>query len=96
MKKRKTTHKKIGEIHDIVTIDRFEYDHQDRLVNQTQKVNDQFSERIVKNNYDDLGQLKSKLTGNGTQKGFTDVTSGITITDDLIIKNTELVDGMKD
>ena len=60
----------------------------DRLINQSQKVNDHTSERIVRNNYDDLGQLKSKLTGNGTRKGYTDITSSIIITDDVINKTT--------
>ena len=82
----KTTHKKTGKA-DIVTVDVFEYDHQDRLISQTQKVNNQFPERLVRNNYDDLGQLKSKLTGNGTQAGFKDVTNGISITDNVITKN---------
>ncbi|MFD2566828.1 DUF6443 domain-containing protein [Pseudotenacibaculum haliotis] len=83
----RTTHKKTGKS-DIVTIDVFEYDHQDRLISQTQKINNQFPERIIRNNYDDLGQLTSKLTGNGTQSGFTDVTSGISITDNVITKTS--------
>jgi RHS repeat-associated protein len=81
-----TTHQKVGIAKDIVTIDRFEYDHMDRLIGQTQKVNDLITERIVRNNYDDLGQLKSKLTGNGTPKGYTSVSGGISITDDIITK----------
>jgi RHS repeat-associated protein len=64
-----TTHQKAGK-DDIVTVDRFEYDHMDRLVSQTQGINDQVSERVLKNNYDDLGQLESKLLGNGTQEGY--------------------------
>ncbi|MBL4605998.1 MAG: RHS repeat-associated core domain-containing protein, partial [Flavobacteriaceae bacterium] len=81
----KTTHKKTGNA-DIVTVDRFEYDHQDRLLAQTQKVENHLTERVIKNNYDDLGQLESKLTGNGTQKGYTDVTSRITISNNVITK----------
>ncbi|MBW1298438.1 hypothetical protein GBO31_23265 [Aquimarina litoralis] len=81
----KTTHKKTGKI-DIVTVDRFEYDHMDRLVSQTQQINNQISERIVKNNYDDLGQLESKMLGNGTKAGYTDVTSGLTISNNEITK----------
>ena len=77
-----TTHQRTGQ-NPIVTIDTFEYDHMDRLISQSQKVNDQLSERIVKNNYDDLGQLKSKLNGNGAAKGYTGVV-GITIDDDVI------------
>ncbi len=82
-----TTHKKTGKPK-IVTIDQFTYDHQGRFISQTQKINNQFPERIVRNNYDDLGQLKSKLTGNGTAKGFTGVTSGISISNDLITKTS--------
>ena len=81
----KTTHKKTEKV-DIVTIDRFEYDHMDRLISQTQKINDQISNRVVKNNYDELGQLASKLTGNGTKKGYKDVTNDISIHNDVITK----------
>ncbi|SED96141.1 hypothetical protein SAMN04487765_0932 [Tenacibaculum sp. MAR_2010_89] len=80
-----TTHKKTGKA-DIVTIDRFEYDHMDRLVSQTQKINNQVSTRLVKNNYDELGQLEAKLVGNGTKTGYKDVTSGISISNDVITK----------
>ncbi|CAL2091059.1 conserved exported protein of unknown function [Tenacibaculum sp. 190524A02b] len=81
----KTTHTKTGK-DAIVTVDRFEYDHMDRLVSQTQQINEQISERIVKNNYDELGQLESKLTGNGTRAGYKDVTSGISINKGVISK----------
>ncbi len=81
----KTTHIKTGK-DPIVTIDRFEYDHMDRLVSQTQKINNLRSRRIVKNNYDVLGQLESKLLGNGTRVGYKDVTSGLSIRDNIITK----------
>ena len=81
----KTTHKKTGKT-DIVTVDRFEYDHMDRLVSQAQQINDQISERIVKNNYDDLGLMESKILGNGTKVGYTDVTSGLSIAGNKITK----------
>ncbi|WP_075343641.1 DUF6443 domain-containing protein [Tenacibaculum agarivorans] len=81
----KTTHKKTGKA-DIVTIDRFEYDHMDRLVSQNQQINNQISERIVKNNYDDLGQLESKLLGNGTKTGYTNITSGLSVSNNTITK----------
>ncbi|MCF2875586.1 hypothetical protein L1265_12780, partial [Tenacibaculum sp. Cn5-1] len=81
----KTTHKKTGKA-DVVTVDSFEYDHLDRLISQTQKINNQVSNRIVKNNYDELGQLTSKVVGNGVVKGYKDVTSGISISDDVITK----------
>ncbi|WP_420552089.1 DUF6443 domain-containing protein [Tenacibaculum aiptasiae] len=81
----KATHKKTGHA-DVVTVDSFEYDHLDRLISQTQKINNQVSNRIVKNNYDELGQLTSKVVGNGVVKGYKDVTSGISISDDVITK----------
>ncbi|CAL2085513.1 DUF6443 domain-containing protein [Tenacibaculum sp. 190524A05c] len=81
----KTTHTKTGK-DPIVTIDRFEYDHMDRLVSQNQQINNQVSERIVKNNYDDLGQLESKLLGNGTKTGYKDITSGISVVGNEITK----------
>ena len=85
----KTTHKKGTNNDDtIITKDSFTYDHQDRLISQKQKINDQISERIVKNNYDDLGQLKSKLVGNGTAGGYTNITSGISLTNDIISKTS--------
>ena len=80
----KTTHKKTGKA-DLVTIDRFEYDHTDRLLSQTQKVNNQISERIVRNNYDELGQLASKLIGNGTKKAFKNKT-WVSVVNDVITK----------
>ncbi|WP_165915745.1 DUF6443 domain-containing protein [Tenacibaculum skagerrakense] len=87
----KTTHTKTGK-DPIVTIDRFEYDHMDRLISQNQQINGQISERIVKNNYDDLGQLESKILGNGTKVGYKDVTSGLAIADNTITK-TSTVNG---
>ncbi len=83
-----TTHTKTGATTNLVTIDRFEYDHMDRLVSQSQQVKNQFMERIVKNNYDDLGQLESKLVGNGAVQGFTDVTSGVSISNGIISKTS--------
>ena len=74
----RTTHTKTGK-DPIITVDRFVYDHMDRLVSQNQQINNQVSERIVKNNYDDLGQLESKLLGNGTKTGYKDVTSGLSV-----------------
>ncbi|RSC92196.1 DUF6443 domain-containing protein [Tenacibaculum singaporense] len=81
----KATHTK-GTNTPIVTVDRFEYDHMDRLVSQTQQINNQISKRIVKNRYDELGQLEAKLIGNGTRDGYKDVTSGISISNDIITK----------
>ena len=61
----KTTHKKTGQT-DIITVDTFEYDHVNRLLEQTQKINNQSIEVIAKNEYDELGQLKSKAVGGKT------------------------------
>ena len=82
----KTTH--IRDNDTIVTYDYFEYDHVDRLISHTQKIDSQLPERIVRNNYDEMGQLESKLVGNATQSGYTDVTMGISITEDTITKTT--------
>ncbi|MDT7831248.1 DUF6443 domain-containing protein [Flavobacteriaceae bacterium S356] len=84
----KSTHQKTGNT-DVVTIDRFEYDHMDRLISQTQKINTNPSERLVQNHYDELGQLENKLVGNGTQQsGHEDVTSGINISGNTITKTS--------
>ena len=71
----------------LVTIDRFEYDHMGRLIAQIQKIGNQNSRRILHNNYDDLGQLTSKLIDNGTAGGFKDVT-GLSLSNDVITKTT--------
>jgi RHS repeat-associated protein len=59
----KTTHKKTGQT-DIVTVDKLDYDHADRLLTQKQQINDQPEELIAKNHYDELGQLVKKEVGN--------------------------------
>ncbi len=81
----KATHKKTGKA-DLKIIDRFNYDHMDRLVNQTQQINNQEAEGIVKNNYDELGQLESKYVGNSVSSEYKDVTSGLTISNNVITK----------
>ncbi|CAM1344617.1 DUF6443 domain-containing protein [Tenacibaculum amylolyticum] len=63
----KTTHRKTGKS-DIVTIDTFEYDHVGRLQNQKQIINNQETETIVANTYDELGQLVAKKVGGNLQK----------------------------
>jgi len=47
----------------ITTVDTFTYDHMGRLIDQTQKINNQEEERIVNNEYDALGQLIKKNVG---------------------------------
>ncbi len=81
-----TTHTKEGKS-PITTIDRFEYDHMDRLISQNQQINEQVSNRIVKNNYDDLGQLESKLIGNGTKEGYKYFSNNDVTIEDNIITN---------
>ncbi|WP_243765890.1 RHS repeat domain-containing protein [Polaribacter cellanae] len=65
----KATHKKDNQV-DIITIDKFEYDHSERLKLQKQQfeVNGTTSseEVIVENTYDALGQLESKRVGGET------------------------------
>jgi RHS repeat-associated protein len=58
----KTTHKRNGKT-DIVTTDKFTYDHIGRLVTQRQKINTQPEELLVLNEYDELGQLINKKVG---------------------------------
>ncbi len=61
-----TKHNKIGQ-EEIVTVDKFTYDHMGRLLTQIQKINNQAEEMIVDNTYDELGQLQSKTVGGGLQ-----------------------------
>ena len=58
-----TTHKKTGK-QDIVIQDFFEYDPAERLLLQKQTINNQATEVIVANTYDELGQLIKKGVGN--------------------------------
>ncbi|PQJ80278.1 DUF6443 domain-containing protein [Polaribacter porphyrae] len=55
-------HQKTGKT-DITTIDKFTYDHADRLLTQKQTINSQAEELIVKNTYGELGQLENKKVG---------------------------------
>ena len=61
-----TTHQKSGI--NIITVDEFTYDHTGRLLSQKQKINSQAEEKIVQNNYDELGQLLGKDVGGKTTK----------------------------
>ena len=60
-----SVHTKTGQS-TITTIDKYTYDHMGRLTKQTQKINSQAEELIALNEYDELGQLKSKKVGNTT------------------------------
>lgn len=79
-----STHAKTGQ-NSITTVDRFEYDHIGRLVEQNQKVNTNIPNRIARNQYDDLGQLESKLVGDGTQAGYKNMTY-TSVSNDVITK----------
>ncbi len=56
------SHTKAGQT--ISTIDDYEYDHAGRLISHKQNINNQGQELIVKNDYDELGQLIKKEVGN--------------------------------
>ncbi|WP_282086826.1 DUF6443 domain-containing protein [Aquimarina algiphila] len=64
----KTTHVK-GNNPVVITIDTFEYDHVNRLINQIQKIGNQSEELIVENAYDPLGRLASKKVGGAITPG---------------------------
>lgn len=59
----KTTHKKTNKS-DIVTIEKFDYDHAGKLLIHTHNINDLGDESIATNEYDALGQLIRKKVGN--------------------------------
>ncbi|WP_241507217.1 DUF6443 domain-containing protein, partial [Aquimarina sediminis] len=62
----KTTHTK-GSNTPIVTIDSFTYDHQGRVLTQTQKINGQTPVVIAANRYDKMGQVTAVEVGGGLQ-----------------------------
>ncbi|CAC9974020.1 DUF6443 domain-containing protein [Flavobacterium panici] len=47
----------------IIIVDTFTYDHMGRILTQKQKINSQVQETIISNQYDNLGQLVSKIVG---------------------------------
>ncbi len=57
----------------IVVLDAFTYDHMGRLLNQTQKINNNPTELITSNSYDALGQLEKKSVGNTLNSPLQDV-----------------------
>ena len=63
--------------HNTTTIvNNFTYDHAQRLIKQTQKINNQTEELIVSNKYDELGRLKEKkVGGNDTQSDHDQITA---------------------
>lgn len=71
----------------IITEDTFSYDHSNRVIRQTQKIDKNTEELIVKNNYDDLGQLTQKQVG-GSLEGsqtYTNI-SGVSVVGNAITK----------
>jgi len=58
----KAVHTKTGQT-TILTEDVFAYDHQNRLLAQKQSINGGSYTTIIENEYDELGQLKTKKTG---------------------------------
>lgn len=68
-----TYHKRTQNVNEILIQDFFEYTEQDRLLVQTQSINNGQLELIAKNDYDELGQLISKQVGGdnvGNLKGY--------------------------
>ena len=64
----RTTHKKLNlnPILTITTEDFYTYDHMGRMEKHTQKIDEGNDELIALNEYDELGQLKTKKVGNTT------------------------------
>lgn len=58
-----TKHKRDGGLGELVVTDNFTYTAQDRLLTHTQKVGISPEQLLVKNNYDEMGQLISKNVG---------------------------------
>lgn len=61
-----STHSKVGVSPNVSTLDKFSYDHANRLLKQTQQINGGQEELIVFNKYDELGQLVQKKVGGHT------------------------------
>lgn len=83
----RTTHQKDGHPV-IVTKGYFTYDHQNRLINHSQQVNNESVQLIASNTYDELGQLKYKRVGGELfESGYTDFVN-VSVTNDIIIAKT--------
>ncbi|WP_417859478.1 DUF6443 domain-containing protein, partial [Xanthomarina gelatinilytica] len=74
-----TKHQKTGHP-DIKIVDTYTYDHAQRLLSQTQTINDGIPELIVNNHYDELGQLVSKNVG-GTVATIPEDSNGLQTVD---------------
>ncbi|WP_336665295.1 RHS repeat-associated core domain-containing protein, partial [Elizabethkingia meningoseptica] len=62
-----TFHKRDGSAGEMVIEEGFSYDHQNRLVRHTHRVNGGSVEVLAENIYNELGQLEAKNVGNGIQ-----------------------------
>ncbi|WP_299676119.1 DUF6443 domain-containing protein [uncultured Dokdonia sp.] len=85
----RTTHQKAGH-QAVVTKDFFSYDHQNRLINHLQQIDNEPVQLIASNTYDELGQLESKRVGGQLfESGYTDITAGrIDVSEEGIITKT--------
>ncbi|WP_177183515.1 DUF6443 domain-containing protein [Olleya namhaensis] len=72
----------------IVTVDEFTYDHAGRLLTQQQQINKFDKELLVKNSYDDLGQLVKKQVGGKIQESnsYSNVSNNLEVIGNSITK----------
>ncbi|WP_298899801.1 DUF6443 domain-containing protein [uncultured Psychroserpens sp.] len=81
-----TTHQ-TGSQTPVVTIDQFTYDHADRLSRQEQRVNNEETELITRNHYDEFGQLEMKQVGGELNIDLNYAnTAGVSIVNNVITK----------
>lgn len=73
----------------IITVDEFTYDQAGRLLTQQQQINNFDKELLVKNSYDDLGQLVKKQVGGKIQESnsYNLVSNNLTVSGNSIVKN---------
>ncbi len=87
-----TNHKRLATSSDLTIVDRFEYDHVERPKKHYQQINGQEEELIAQNNYNELGQLKSKVIGGDSSFNsisdnlYQDINPTLTITGNIIEK----------
>ncbi|MDO5614812.1 MAG: DUF6443 domain-containing protein [Cruoricaptor ignavus] len=66
-KQTKTYHKRTATDTEIILNEGFTYDHQNRLLAHKHQVNNEPTEILAENSYNEIGQLKNKKTGNNLQ-----------------------------
>ena len=82
-----TQHSKTG-FTTITTLDLFSYDHMGRLISQLQQVDEEPTQLIALNKYDELGQLiEKKVGGELWENGYRDLVE-VTVTDGVINKDS--------